>query len=94
MVAEPEEKEPFTFSIAYFMGLFFFMTWINLFPSVLFGYWFFTTFPFKWSLPYLLYLVPLALIVYGIAILTSVITTKIGIWIIHKRIAHPEPAIR
>jgi acetyltransferase-like isoleucine patch superfamily enzyme len=84
------EVEPINFNFTFFIALFFLTAWINLFPSVLFGYWFFKTFPFQFSFPYLLYLIPLFFILYGIALLWSLITTKIGIWIVHKRITYPK----
>ena len=86
-----EEKKPFTFSLVYYVGLFFLMTWVNILPAVLFGYWFFLTFPFQFYFPYLLFMIPLFLILYGIILLTSLLTTKIGFLIVHKRIAYPKP---
>ncbi|MDD1778908.1 MAG: hypothetical protein LUQ65_12155 [Candidatus Helarchaeota archaeon] len=84
-----EEKEPFTFSYLFYVGLFFLMTWVNIFPAALFGYWFFLTFPFQLSFPYLLMMIPLFFILYGIVLLASLLDTKIGCFIVHKRITYP-----
>jgi len=86
-----EAIEPIKLNYTYFIVLNLGMLWLNLFPSVIFGYWFFKTFPFEFSFPYLLYLIPLFFILYGIALLSSLITAKIGIWIVHKRITYPIP---
>jgi acetyltransferase-like isoleucine patch superfamily enzyme len=88
-IEKPDEKKLVSFSYKYFIVLFFLTVWLTLFPSVLFGYWFFITFPFSFSPFYLLLLIPLFLILYGIALLSSLFTTKIGIWIVHKRITPP-----
>ncbi len=66
------------------------MTWLALFPSVLVGYWYFTTFPFSWEPLYLLTLVPLILLLIGISLVSVLVFTKIGIWIVHKRITYPH----
>jgi len=84
-----EKKEVITFNFAFFIGLFFLTAWINLFPSILAGYWFFKTFPFEFSFLYLLCLIPLFFALYGIALGWSVVTTKIGIWVVNKRITYP-----
>ncbi len=86
-----EEPEPFTFRIAYFIGLYFLMAFLGLFPSVLVGYWFFTTYPFSFNPLYLLALIPLFLALYGIALLSSLLWTKAVIWIVNKRITPPAP---
>jgi len=83
MTENLDEEEPFTFNLAYFVGLFLLNIWVGLFPTVLFGYWFFITFPFSFSVSYLLILIPL--------FFSSLISTKVGIWIIHKRITPPIP---
>ena len=85
-----EEIEPFTFNLAYFIGLFFVMSWLCLFPSILTGYFFFRIFPFSFHPLYLLALIPLFFLLYGIALVSSLVFTKIGFWIIHKRIGYPE----
>ncbi|NVM28967.1 MAG: hypothetical protein HWN65_08985 [Candidatus Helarchaeota archaeon] len=90
MSEKTDEIEPVTLSLTYFVLLFFVMAWVSLFPSVLFGYWFFITFPFSFNPIYLLSLIPLFFALYGIALLSSLIFTKLGIWIIHKRITYPE----
>jgi len=86
-----EEINPIELNYIYFILLNIGMLWVGLFPSVIFGYWFFKTFPFELSFPYLLYLIPLFFILYGFALLSSLIFTKIGIWIVHKRITYPKP---
>ena len=83
--------ESFTFSYIYFVALYFLMFWVGLFPSVIVGYWFFISFPFSFDLLYLLLLIPLFFGLYGIALLSSLISTKIAIWIVHKRVAYPKP---
>ena len=88
-----DEIEPFTFSLSYFIVLYFVMMWAGLFPSVLAGYWYFITFPFSFNLLYLILLIPLFFALYGIALLSSLISTKAGIWLVHKRITYPEPGI-
>ncbi|NVM31020.1 MAG: hypothetical protein HWN65_19420 [Candidatus Helarchaeota archaeon] len=90
MTEENEEIQPFTFNLAFFITLYFIMTWFGLFPSVLVGYWFFITFPFSFTPLYLVSLIPLFFVLYGIALLSSLISTKIGIWFVHKRIAYPK----
>jgi acetyltransferase-like isoleucine patch superfamily enzyme len=69
------------------------MIWLGLFPSVLFGYWFFTVFPFSFDIFYLLLLIPLFFVLYGIALLSSLVSTKIGIWLVYKLIVRPELGI-
>jgi len=85
-----QEEKPFTFSYTYFIGLFFLMTWVSLFPSVVAGYFYFYYFPFSLSPLNLLLLIPLFFLLYGIALFTSLVAVKIGIWIVHKRITYPE----
>ncbi len=86
-----EELEPFTFSYGFFVALYFIMISLGLLPSTLLAYWFFITFPFSLNVFYLLSLIPLFLLLYGIALISSLISTKIGIWIVHKRITYPKP---
>lgn len=86
-----EAAKPISISYTYFIILNIGIMWLDLFPSVIFGYWFFKTFPFEFSIPYLLYLIPLFFVLYGLALLTSLILTKVGMWIVHKRITYPEP---
>lgn len=76
--------------MSFFIMLFFVMAWVGLFPSVLAAYWFFSTFPFSFNPLYLISLVPLFFGLYGIALLSSLGFTKLGIWLVHKRIAAPE----
>ncbi|MHA1324242.1 MAG: DapH/DapD/GlmU-related protein [Candidatus Helarchaeota archaeon] len=82
--------EPFSFNIWFFIGLYFLMIWLSLFPSVLVGYWYFLTFPFSFDPIYLLMLVPLFFVLYGITLGSALLFTKIGIWIVHKRVAYPK----
>ncbi len=84
------EIESFTFSYVSMVGLYFVMTWVGLFPSVLVGYFYFTIFPFSFDLLYLLMLIPLFLALYGIALLSSLLSTKFGIWLVHKLITYPQ----
>ena len=90
MTEEKEEIQPFTFNLAFFIALYFIMTWFGLFPSVIAGYWYFITFPFSFDLVYLTLLIPLFFILYGLALLCALLSTKIGIWIIHKWVAYPK----
>ncbi len=89
-IGTSEDIEPFTVSIPYFIGIYFLTTWLGLFPSVIFGYWYFTSFPFDFNFLYIILLLPLFFILYGIALFSSLITTKFAIWIVHKRVAYPE----
>ncbi len=84
------ESESFTVGLKYFVLLFFGMVWIGLFPSVILGYWYFRTFPFTFELLYLILLIPVFLGLYGVALLSSLVATKVGIWLVHKRVAYPE----
>jgi acetyltransferase-like isoleucine patch superfamily enzyme len=84
------EIEPLEFSYTFFVLLYFVMTWLGVFPSVVFGYWYFTFIPFSFTPLSLLLLIPLFFVLYGIALLSSLISTKIGIWIVHKRITYPK----
>ncbi|HUX98556.1 MAG TPA: hypothetical protein VMV49_03325 [Candidatus Deferrimicrobium sp.] len=86
----PEEKEPKMFNFSSFVILFFGMNWVGLFPSIMIGYWFFRTFPFSFTPLYLLLMIPLFFILYSIALLSSLISSKIGVWIVHKRITIPQ----
>ncbi len=91
MAISSEDFEPFTFSYGFFIALFFIMTWGGLFPSVIMGYFYFKIFPFSFDPLYLLLLIPMFIILYGIALASSLLTTKLGIWVVHKRIAYPIP---
>ncbi len=84
-----KEPEPFTFNLTFFIGLYFLMAFLGFFPSVLAGYWYFTTFPFSFDPLYILTLIPLFFALYGIALLSLLFWTKVGIWIVHKRITPP-----
>jgi len=85
-----DDIEPLQINIAFFIGLVLVMTWFGLFPSVVTVYWFFTIFPFSFNPVYLLLLIPLFILLYGIALVCSLVSTKVGIWIVHKRVAYPE----
>lgn len=87
---QEQEIKPFTFSYPYFIGLFFLMAWICLFPAVIVGYFYFYYFPFSLTPLNLLLLIPLFFLLYGIALFTSLIAVKIGVWIVCKRITNPE----
>ena len=67
------------YSLAFFMALHFVMTWGGLFPSVLTAYWYFSTFPFSFDPLYLLLLIPLFFLLFGIALISSLLITKLGI---------------
>ncbi len=86
-----EKIEPFQINIVFFIGLVMVMTWFGLFPSVITAYWFFTAVPFTFNLISFLLLIPLFFLLYGIALVSSLVSAKIGIWIVHKRVAYPEP---
>ncbi len=90
MSEQNQDAEPFTFSYTYFVTLYFVMTWFGLFPSVIVAYFYFTYFPFIFNIVNCLLLIPLFLILYGIALLSSLISTKIGIGLVHKRVGHPQ----
>jgi acetyltransferase-like isoleucine patch superfamily enzyme len=85
-----KESEPLLFSYTAFAGLYFLMTWLALYPSVVFGYFFFLYFPFSFNIFYLLSLIPLFFGLYGIALLSALISTRTGIWVVHKRIVYPK----
>ncbi|MHA1267132.1 MAG: hypothetical protein ACTSRS_17970 [Candidatus Helarchaeota archaeon] len=67
------------------------MIWFALFPAVVAAYWFFISFPFSLDLIYLLCLIPLFFVLYCISLISSLISVKVAIWIVHKRIAPPSP---
>ena len=90
MPEENDKYKPLSINFLYFIGIIFLMIWLGLFPSILVGYMYFITFPFSFDLLYLLLLIPLFFILFGIALLSSLIFTKIGIWIVHKRVASPK----
>ncbi len=79
------------FNLGFFAILLLGMIWLGLFPSVLFAYWYFLIMPFSFTVTNLLLLVPLFFILYGLALVSSLITSKIGLWIVHKRIGPPIP---
>ena len=90
MSEKSEEIQPISFNFAFFILLYFITAWVGLCPSVVLGYFFFITFPFSFNPLYLLSLIPLFFALYGIALLSSLVATKIGLWLVHKRVAHPE----
>lgn len=90
MMEKDDEIQPFSFNLGFFIILHFIMTWFGLFPSVLFGYWYFTTFPISFEPLYLILLIPFCFLFYGIALVSSLVSTKIGIWLIHKRNGYPK----
>ena len=89
---DQETVEPFSFNLVPFIILYFVMIWFGLFPSALTGYFYFYYFPFSFDPLYLLFLIPLFLGLYGIALLASLISTKLGIWFVQKRLTPPIPA--
>ena len=85
-----DQIKPFTFNLGYFIGLFFLMTWLGLFPSVVIGYFYFVIFPFSFNLLSIVMLVPLFFVLYGTALLFSLLFTKVGIWLVYKRVTYPK----
>ena len=91
MTEENRNPEPLIVNLKYFILLFFMMAWVGLFPSVLIAYWYFMAFPFSVDPLYLVLLIPVFLGLYGIALLSSLAATKLGIWLVYKRISRPIP---
>ncbi len=85
-----KESESINLNLSFFIGLFFGLIWIELMPAVIVGYWFFQTFPFQWDGIYLLWVIALIGGLLFITFVWSLLVTKIGIWIVHKRIAYPQ----
>jgi len=88
---EKPSEAVITFNMAFFAAIFFGTGWLAIFPAVLFGYCFFTYFPFSLDPLYLLLMIPLFLLLYGITLISSLFVAKIGIWIVHKHITPPIP---
>ena len=82
---------PLEFSLGFFIALFLGIAWLALFPTVLVGYLYFTFVPFSLSPLNLLLLIPLFFLLYGVTLISSIIVTKTGFWIVHKRITPPIP---
>lgn len=89
--SEKPSEQVIKFNIAFFAAIFFGTGWLNMFPAVIFGYLFFTYFPFSFDRLYLLLMIPLFLLLYGITLISSLLVAKIGVWIVHKRITPPVP---
>ncbi len=88
MADQADEIGHFQVNFLPYIALNFLMIWLGLFPSVLLGYWFFTTFPFNFSPLYLVSLVGLGIAMFGVALLSTIFFTKVGFWIVNKRIAY------
>ena len=85
-MAEKEIRLNLKYLILLFVGVF----WLTFLPAAIIGYLYFSLFPLSLTIFYILQLILLFIILYGVTLLTALIVTKIGIWIIHKRIGYPE----
>lgn len=93
LTQEFEDAEPLAISLRFFILLFLGIAWLTLLPAVIIGYLYFTFFPFTFTLLNILLLIPLFFLLFGITLLNSALITKIGLWIVHKRICYPEVGV-